>query len=558
MKQQACKTASDGQISTGQGHADYTLLLQRLEQAVLEESALPKCRRVLAKKDIWERLGPQQAMQWARIAQIAGCVDLALEIYKFLTAQDPAFEAPWQAWMELLDILDRRTDLAALCRRASVQLGRDTVFSRSGSDSRPQTAAAELSRAGGSAPGLDAATAPFKQMHDRQQRVKGFMDLFFSRTDLFARQWADRQKNTSGYVPVRRPVTSQDMEDHFKGTRTYGFYLMNTDATVKCAVIDADLVSSLRNAAGRDLARARDRLRKDRAYMAARIKEGAAKFGLTPVIEFSGGKGYHFWFFMASPVPAARIRQALTGICDALARDLTCFNLEVFPKQDHLSGKGLGNLVKLPLGIHRQSGGRSFFIDCPKKEVDAQLKFLSTVTRSEPDRLAQGIQSSQTAKLIPHPEMAVLNKKYPDLFELERKCPAIGRLTAMLREHHSIGVREEKILFQTLGFLPSGKAMLHYLFATTRDYNPHLVDYKISRVKGSPLGCRRIHSLTGYDRDYCRIEPDVTGYLHPLIHLESWAGIAADRGVKSEKIENLADAVDNMKTAIVRLEKFLT
>lgn len=549
---------SDRQLSAGQGLTDYTLLLQRLEQAVLEESALPKCRRVLVKQEIWGRLDPDQAMQWARIAQIAGCVDTALEIYKYLTAQNPAFDAPWQAWLELLDILDRRKDLAALCQRASVHLGRDKVFSRLRPDNPVKGTAAEASGTGESDPGLDAWAAPFAQMHERQQRVKGFMDLFFSRTDLFARQWADRQKNTSGYVPVRRPVTCEDMEDHFKGTRTYGFYLMNTDARVKCAVIDADLVSGLRGAAGRDLARSRTRIRKDRAYMAARINEGAAEFGLSPVIEFSGGKGYHFWFFMASPVPAAQIRQALTGICDALAKDLSCFNLEVFPKQDHLSGKGLGNLIKLPLGIHRQSGSRSFFTDCPKKDVDAQLRFLNTVSRSDPARLADGMQTTRAAKLIPHPEMTVLNKKYPDLFELERKCPAIGRLTAMLREHRSIGVREEKILYQTLGFLPAGKTLLHYLFSTTRDYNPHLVDYKLSRVKGSPLGCRRLHSLTGYDRDYCRIEPDVAGYLHPLIHLKSWAGLATDRSVKSEKIENLTDAVENMKTAIVQLETFLT
>ena len=484
------KTAHDPQGSSGRDRTDYTLLLQRLEQAVLEGSTLPKCRKVLAGQQIWRRLDPDRAMQWARISQIAGCIDTALDIYQYLTVQAPDLEAPWQAWIELLEILDKREELAAVSRRAMVHLDRDKVLSWLHPDSRAKGpgAADDTGKTVGPDFGLDACTAPFEQMRLRQQLVIKFMDLFFSRTDLFARQWADRQTQKSGYVPVRRPVTCEDMEDHFKGTKTYGFYLMNTDATVRCAVIDADLTSGLRNATGRDLARARDRIRKDRAYMAARISEASAELGLFPVVEFSGGKGYHFWFFMASPVPAARIRRALTGICDSLARDLSCFNLEVFPKQNHLSGKGLGNLVKLPLGVHRQSGHRSFFTDCAQKDVDAQLKFLSTVPRSDPDRLSTGIAACQSAKLIVHPEMAVLNKKYPDLFELERKCPAIGRLTAMLREHRSIGVREEKILLQTLGFLPSGKAMLHYLFAAARDYNPHLVDYKLSRVKGSPLG----------------------------------------------------------------------
>jgi hypothetical protein len=38
------------------------------------------------------------------------------------------------------------------------------------------------------------------------------------------------------------------------------------------------------------------------------------------------------------------------------------------------------------------------------------------------------------------------------------------------------------------------------------DYNPHLVDFRLSRLRGTPLGCRRIHSLlsfTGEIYDSC-------------------------------------------------------
>jgi hypothetical protein len=47
----------------------------------------------------------------------------------------------------------------------------------------------------------------------------------------------------------------------------------------------------------------------------------------------------------------------------------------MFPKQDSLNGKDLGNLMKLPLGINRKTGNRSYFVrnDCPYdqlREVD--------------------------------------------------------------------------------------------------------------------------------------------------------------------------------------------
>ena len=536
-------------IVTGQSGTDYTLLLKRIGQALVRDNENPKCREVLGKKATWKKLTPPMALEWAGLAQIAGMVDTALDIYTNLTAEDPEYEPAWQARIELLYILDRKEALASALRQASGILDKAQVISWIRQD---------ITQASQS-PVFDPekAAEPFERMHTRQALVSHFMDLFFSRTDVFARQWADKQQGTSGYVPVRRTITVQDLEDHFKGIKTYGFYLMDTDATVRCAVIDADLVPDLRQSTGRVPAKVRADIRKDRAYMVSRITDSAQDMGLFPVIEFSGGKGYHFWFFMETPVKAARIRQALTAVCDHLAPDLSCFSLEVFPKQDHLSGKGLGNLVKLPLGIHRQTGKRSCFTNCPRKEVQAQLEFLRNVPRSAPDLIQCEKKITGGAPLVLHPGMKELHDKFPDLFELGEKCPALGRLFALVRERHSIGVREEKILFQTLGFLPQGKHMLHYLLSCDPEYNPHLVDYKLSRVRGTPLGCRRIHALTGYDRDFCRLEPDDTGYLHPLIHLASWASIPGGNPGKSEKIENLSDAVMNMKTALVQLERFL-
>ena len=537
------------EIFTGQSGTDYTLLLKRMGQTLIRDNENPKCREVLGKKETWSELTPDMALEWAGLTQIAGMVDTALDIYKSLLSKNPEYEPAWKARIELLDILDRKKALASAVRQAVTIVDKEQVMSWIRQDLIQES----------KSPAFDPekAAEPFERMNTRQALVSHFMDLFFSRTDVFARQWADKQKGTSGYVPVRRTIIAQDLEDHFKGIKTYGFYLMDTDATVRCAVIDADLVPDLRQCTGKALAKAGVNIRKDRAYMVSRITDAAQDMGLFPVIEFSGAKGYHFWFFMDKPVKAGRIRQILTAVCDNLAPDLSCFSLEVFPKQDHLSGKGLGNLVKLPLGIHRQTGKRSSFIECPPKDIEAQLGFLRDVPRSNPDQIQCKTKTTSGARLVLHPGIKELNDKFPDLVELGKKCPALGRLFALVRERHSIGVREEKILFQTLGFLPQGKHMLHYLLSCDQEYNPHLVDYKLSRVRGTPLGCRRIHALTGYDRDFCQLEPDKTGYLHPLIHLSSWAAIPSENHRKFEKIENLSNAVMNMKTAIVQLERFL-
>jgi hypothetical protein len=85
------------------------------------------------------------------------------------------------------------------------------------------------------------------------------------------------------------------------------------------------------------------------------------------------------------------------------------------------------------------------------------------------------------------------------------------------------------------------------------DYNPHLVDFKLSRLRGMPIGCRRIHSLLKYTGDFCRFDR-AADYPHPLLHLEAWGN---DAGPKAEKVENLAAAIQNLQLAMAQVQRFL-
>jgi hypothetical protein len=528
--------------------ADYTLLLKRLEKTVIQDDGNEKCQAVLQKKEIWESLSQTQAFEWAGLAQIAGLVDTALEIYELLVTRTPDLETAWKEYIELLDILDRKALLVSVIQRAKKNLPNGFV----------DTWIRQINITGTNSfqTEFKPASDPFVEMQTRQKLLTNYLSLFSGRSDVFAGQWADRKIGKSGYVPVRRPMGMQDLEDHLKGLKTYGFYLMDKNAEVCCGVIDADLVPKFREKKKNDsIVR---QFKKEQSYMISRIRQSSKILELNPVVEVSGYKGFHFWYFMDSPVPASRVRQALLGIAQSLKHDLTFFDLEVFPKQDHLTGKGFGNLVKFPLGVHRLSGKRSFFPACLKKDTESQLAYLVSVKKSPVDMVKTAPEKTIVQNLLFHPKMQVMSEKYPELFELERCCPAMGHIIAAARGKTSLSVREEKILYQTLGFLPDARKLLHYLMSMGAEYNPHVVDYRLSCLRGNPLGCRRIHSLTGFVRGYCDIEPDNTGYLHPLIHLSSWQKISEKKTAKCGKIENLNDALENMKTAIIQLEKFIS
>ncbi|TVQ95833.1 MAG: DNA primase [Desulfovibrionales bacterium] len=467
-------------------------------------------------------------MRWARLARIAGLRELCLSILNWMVV----------TWPDREEARDMRTELL-------LELGRGPV-------------PVEAVQAAQTPPSLDfddKLTDSFTAMRSRESAVRRYLDLFQGREDVFARQWADKEAGTQGYVPVRRAIQGEDILEHLQGRKTYGIYLLQEDSRVCLAVIDADMHPRLRtdklSAADRDLAR------RERDYLLRRLPELGRELGMPCLTEFSGGKGYHFWYFFAEPVPAALPRQALNRLVKRISPDLTCFSLEVFPKQDTLAGKGLGNLVKLPLGIHRVSGKASRFLQVRDPSPWAQLKVLDNIGRIDVEileRHAGGLDPEQGATVLVHPRHQAWADDFPELARLADACPALGQIVASCRMSRTLSVRDEKVILGTLGFLPRAKTLIHHLHQSLPDYNQHLVDYKLSRVRGTPLGCKRIHSLLNMTQDQCLFE-NAASYAHPLLHLPDW--IDQEPEVKSERVENLQAALDSLEGAIRQVRRFL-
>ncbi|MGD9732071.1 MAG: CRISPR-associated primase-polymerase type A1 [Desulfamplus sp.] len=535
---------------------DYSLLLKRVKDSFLHsesesfEKATTDARAILKNSNVWKTLAPEQMAEWAALSQMAGEIVLALEIYSYLTITFPEFEKGRIEYLELLSFLNKKEEFQSSSK--------DYAVAFDNSASSPLHPASPDS----------AASLPFEGMIRKRQLMEHFLNLFSGRENVFARQWADKNENKAGYVPVKYAMTLAHVEEHLNGFKTYGIYLLKSDSKVKCGVIDADINIEYRQ--GKITAEQKNTLYREKSWMISRIFENSKQLGITPLLEYSGHKGYHFWYFFSQPVDASKVKALLTRIAEPVNRDISSFDLEVFPKQDRLTEKGLGNLVKLPLGIHRKNGKPSFFMECEKRDIESQLDFLRKVELIDP-QILDGVNCAaihpinrqksdkiqKNEQIILHPRMASIAKDYPELYELERLCPPVGQVIAICREGKNLSMREEKVLFQTIGFLPRAKLLMHHLMASCSEYNPHMVDFKISKITGTPLGCKKIHSLLGFTGDYCPLEPDSIGYLHPLIHLEAWKDIAEKKSPKSMRIENLQDALENMKAAIIQLQRFM-
>lgn len=520
---------------------DHRLLLDRLGRAGFDEAGRALVVRAFAGGEFWADLSDEEVMTLAVIAQQHGLFDQGLALLGWLNRQRPGCAEGWQAHADLLDTLGKGREAAQVVAQARRFLPAEVVdrwrF-------EPMTAVTPSEE--------ERLLEPFVQLRRQEEDLQAYMALFRGREDVFARQWANRDEGKQGYVPVQRPLQAEDVREHIQGRKTYGIYLLNGESRVWTGVVDVDLVSALRDQRAAQQEKAN--IRRESIYLYTRLMELAAKAGLTCIAEVSGGKGYHFWFPLDQPVAAVDMRLGLKTLVGELGKDLRCFALEIFPKQDQLTGKGFGNLVKLPLGIHRVTGKKSYCVGAKGQSSAEQLAWLRTLRPASAEKIEALAGQHRAAKVMVHPKLADWAAHYPELAELETKCSLLGQLIAMARAGREFSVREEKVLLGTVGHLKRGRLLLHHLFSRLPEYNRPLLDFKISKIRGTPLGCKRIHHLLDQNNGGelpCVL--DQGEYPHPLLHLAEYRPQPAPQ----EKVVNLQDALLSLKTAIIQVERFL-
>src|SRR3989338_300085 len=219
-------------------------------------------------------------------------------------------------------------------------------------------------------------------MFSREERVHIFMSLFKGREDVFARRWEKWQGGVSGYAPLYTdqdkesyvPLTDSWIEKHLIGSATLGVYPLLQDNTSNFIVADFD-VNNWQSAARKFL-------------------DVCKKYALPVATERSrSGNGAHVWCFFAEPIPATKSRRIFLS----LLREAGCIDpLEknegfdrLFPNQDYLSGKGLGNLIALPLQGESRRSGNTVFVDSDNnfEAMSDQWQYLHVLERVTPELL---------------------------------------------------------------------------------------------------------------------------------------------------------------------------
>ncbi|MFH1629660.1 MAG: hypothetical protein ABIE47_13175 [Pseudomonadota bacterium] len=238
-------------------------------------------------------------------------------------------------------------------------------------------------------------------------KIKTFREAFQGRQDVVPRYW--QSKKGAGYAPICKnewlaiclkgkvrnacqdcpnpdyvPLSDQLILDHFNGKQILGVYPLLTNNTCNFTTPDLDNHSGDRDPLKDVLS----------FHEACEVQEIP-----TYPLRSKSGNGYHSYTFFNAPVPAWKARAVLfallleAGVIGADVR-LSSFD-RLFPNQDELSGKGLGNLIALPFQGQAARDGHTLFLDPasgfkdPYKDQWALLTSIQKVTEDQLDGLIE-------------------------------------------------------------------------------------------------------------------------------------------------------------------------
>lgn len=244
-----------------------------------------------------------------------------------------------------------------------------------------------------------------------ESQINIFHALFQGREDVFAVRWEKSGK--SGYMPSYQydpyhyrlhkmnggtfanyshktclPLTDNEIQKHLNGAQQIGVYPLLQDNTSWFLVADFD----------------KENWKEETVNFLNACKEK----NIPAYLERSrSGNGGHVWIFFDSPYPAIRSRKVFISILEqsgAFSMFDKCSSFDrLFPNQDFLTGKGLGNLIALPFFKSAMENGNSCFVNPETFEpIPNQWQFLNKIERVSIevlDKLFQEISTNQNSPI---------------------------------------------------------------------------------------------------------------------------------------------------------------
>jgi hypothetical protein len=288
---------------------------------------------------------------------------------------------------------------------------------------------------------------------------------------------------------LEKPLTAQLILSHLRGETTVAAYPLRSDNTARYAAVAIRARSSIARANQKNPSYARILAEKAKAHLLFLAKY-AARLGIPAYPEDCGGICWRLWFFFEGFSHFLKIRRLIIEFMEhAPVPDGWLAVEPVLATRP----AGLGweeNPVLLPLGVHRATLRRCFFLDSEGEAAAEQLKFLHRIRQTSLRRPVDLAPPAAAAKSGTELRISV-----PQAIKIYRGCAVIAELVERAFSGRNLRHEEKLVIFYSCGVVEGGVTALHEIFENCPDYDFEKVDRQSIRLKPNPISCLKIRKL---------------------------------------------------------------
>jgi len=348
-----------------------------------------------------------------------------------------------------------------------------------------------------------------------------FLRLFSGREGVFTRQWTTGE-GRMGYNTIYKPLTAEELRHHFSGQQTLGYYLVRSDNTVGQMVIDIDLTREVRVEIAKNTGDL-DEWKKLLWADALRLLQALQDCGLKAYPEDSGYKGIHLWLFFGAPIPARDVLLFAKKILALAGPPAPGLHREIFPKEERVAPQALGSMVKLPLGLHRLTNRRCWFLDSAGQPIADSFAWLRNLETISSNQFFAALEKAKTTLAGPGSGEPVADRTQVD--KIFAGCNVLRHFKDKAEKTKWLNHVERLTVASVLGHLGlAGHQAVHEIIRFTTNYDHRITQKWLDRVKGFPISCPRIrerHSdITPVVGCCCQFPNRNNSYPSPVLHAD--------------------------------------
>ncbi len=353
-----------------------------------------------------------------------------------------------------------------------------------------------------------------------------FIQTFVGREDVYCKESINYNKKRS-FSPQMIPVTEKEIEKHLKGNVTLDTYIQRQNSTVRHIIYDIDISKRILLKYANDTEEYKEYMRLA-VVKANEVVERLRRFGIGAYVELSGNRGFHIWIFLTEWIPVRYAVMFNEIVLDGLYNDNDDITIECFPNKTRVKPGKLGQVMKLPYGLHIKTEERSYFIDengNPYRDIN---HFIDGIAKYSLGAIKKVIATQSGAKQIIEKkdvddDLTAFGNIAPSIREVLDKCNLMRYLCQKAVKTSYLTHFERLSVLYVFGHLgDEGKDFVHKIMSFTINYQYNVTDKFIKRMPEKPISCIKLREdykkITAEIGCSCTFKRTKNCYPSPVIH----------------------------------------